>query len=419
MSSLWHHSVGGVETTIRMEGRHPSPIAPPIPLEGTFRLDSDPELDPEAKIASIVRQFGTVPFIEELSDEIKTVYTEPGIARGDRSAFAVVGGESGYATSEMMVAAGNDYTVYKHIGSDPDRRAKGLQTTWGEMFCIESATNQMRLICGAGFLTMLRTATTTATVLKALRPEMRTLGVIGAGDQGGVHAISSLILSPAVDTVLLRDRYFGRAKKVATELRAVAQNLLGEERAEALTIKAVKKDDKELESESDAIVTATLGLPNQSLALSSADELKQDVVVGAIGADMVGKRELDFSLYERAKFVTDEFAQSLREGELQHAAPRIRISREDIYDRNASSFHGSLLNGRVIGITELLEDPESFSARPETMIIYDSTGFAGQDLAVARLLLRALKEGDYPEDTPFNAPPGLSFSQLMHAGKAD
>ena len=402
-----------------MEGRHPNPVAPPVPLEGTFRLDLDPELDPETKVASIVRQFGTAPFIEELADEIKAVYTEPGIARGDRSAFAVIGGESGYATSEMMVAAGNDYTVYKHIGSDPDRRSKGLRTTWGEMFCVESATNQMRLICGAGFLTMLRTATTTATVLEALRPEMRTLGVVGTGDQGGAHVMSSLILSPTLDTVLLRDRYFSRAERVATKLGAMAQQLLGEERAEALTIKAIKKGDKELESESDAIVTTTLGLPGQPLALSSADELKEGVVIGAVGADMVGKRELDFSLYERAKFVTDEFAQSLREGELQHAAPRMRISREDIYDRDASSFHGSLLDGRVIGITELLNDPESFAARPESMAIYDSTGFAGQDLAVVRLLLRVLKAGGYPQDRPFNAPPGRSLSQLMSAGKAD
>jgi ornithine cyclodeaminase/alanine dehydrogenase-like protein (mu-crystallin family) len=397
-----------------------------LPIEGTFRLDKDPqdgsEFHPERQVARVINKFGNEPFISDLADEIEAMYIEPGIRRSDRTRFAEVGGESGFATWELMAGQGSDYTVYKHIGSDPDNRRHGLMTVWGQLVCIESATNHTRLICGAGHLTTLRTATTTASVLRVLKPEMQTLGVIGTGMQGQTHALSSVVLSPTINTIFLRDKYFLRAKEAEADIRGTIKAVLGEGRANDIKIEAVVKNDKRLETESDAIITATSGLPTQPPALTAAEELKPNVVVAAIGADMVGKRELDPSIYDLAKFVTDEFAQSLREGELQHAAKRIGITRQNIAHRDNSGFHGSLHDGRVIGITELLTDPDAFARRPEPITIYDSTGFAGQDLAVTRLFLRVLLEGGYEQDSPFNGPSDpeqRSLRGLLGLGKSE
>ena len=374
----------------------------PLPIEGTYMLLG------EQQVASFVGQTGVTSFIHELAEEISAVYREPGVSGMDRSHIANVGGESGYATSEFMGCRADDYVVLKRIASDPDRAKENLPTVWGEMFCMETSEGSMRLMCGASFVTMMRTATTAALAVSRLQPNPETLSVVGAGFQGMTSALAVATMSPGLRTVLLRDIDASAANHKAKELQEIFRNQLGVERASGIRVEAVPADGDRLELESDVIVTATFGLPDRPPALSSSD-LKPGVVIVALGADMVGKRELDPAIYEGAKFVSDELGQSLREGELQHAGKLLGASQDDVSrDRYGYvNFHGSLLGGRVIGLTELLEDTKHFSDRPEDITVYDSTGFAGQDLAAARVLLRLLKASDYPESLPFNGPPGI------------
>lgn len=378
------------------------PVSQPLPIEGTYMLLG------EQDVAGFVGHVGVTRFIRKLADEIAAVYIEDDVSAIDRNHFANVGGASGYATSEVMGCRADDYTVIKRIASDPDHVEEDLPTVWGEMFCMESSGGDTRLMCGAGFVTMVRTATATALAVDRLVSDPETLSVIGAGFQGMTSALAVATMSTGLKTVFIRDKDEPTAMHKAKELRSIFDNQLGPERSAGINIQAVSLGDGRLERDSDVIVTATFGLPGEPPALSADANLKSGVVIAAIGADMAGKRELDPSIYENAKFVTDELGQSLREGELQHAGKLLGASRDEVgVDRYGwVSFHGSLLGGRIIGLTELLVDPQVFSDRPEEIIVYDSTGFAGQDLAAARVLLRLLKDSDYPESPPFNGNPG-------------
>ena len=89
-----------------------------------------------------------------------------------------------------------------------------------------------------------------------------------------------------------------------------------------------------------------------------------------MGADTVGKQELEASLVARAKPFGDVQEQSVTLGEFQHAFAEGIVAKSDIVSI------GSVMTG---------EDPGRVSDTDIT--IFDSTGIALQDLASAKLAL--------------------------------
>lgn len=382
----------------------PAPPREPIPIEGSYILFD------ERQVAGFIGAVGVVPFMEGLRDEIEAVYREPGLTGAPRSNMLSTA-EGKFGTMEVMTCSGPDYTVMKRIGSDPDRAAEGRPTVYGDMYVIEGGTGQTRLICGAVHLTAMRTAVTTALVLDRLKPGLETLSVVGTGVQGLSHAFAIAALSPEVRRIRLRDMDLSRARQGSERLRNALDMQLGG-RATSIEVEAVPENDRSVERDSDAIVTATFGLPEQAPVLASS-WLRPGNVIAAVGADTPGKRELDNQIYWQARFVTDELRQSLQEGELQHATAGLDIFSGYAKELDFSNYHGWMAGGRVIGITELLEDTDAFTDRHEPLTVYDSTGFSGQDLAAGRLMLRLLKESGYPQQLQFNAGPDISLARFL------
>jgi ornithine cyclodeaminase len=118
----------------------------------------------------------------------------------------------------------------------------------------------------------------------------------------------------------------------------------------------------------DVVVTATTA----RAPLFDDDWIGPGTHVASMGSDSVGKQELPPALLARASLFCDLPTQSVRIGELQHVADRIATGELSV------TAVGSVLVG---------DAPGRRSA--DDITVFDSSGIALQDLAVATALLAA------------------------------
>src|SRR5690606_19515314 len=124
----------------------------------------------------------------------------------------------------------------------------------------------------------------------------------------------------------------------------------------------------------DILVTTT---PTRK-PIVKASWIKAGTHINAIGADAVGKEELDPELLLRSKIVVDDMVQALHSGEVNVPLYKHYISEKDIHSQL-----GEVIVGLKRGRTS-----------DEEITIFDSTGLAIQDVATAHLVYeRAVREG--------------------------
>jgi len=146
--------------------------------------------------------------------------------------------------------------------------------------------------------------------------------------------------------VLLWDVRLEQAEQVAQELGNGAS--VAREREEALS--------------ADVVVTVT---PGSEIVFPSGS-LRSGQHVSLMGADGPGKAEIAVEELLRATVVCDEWEQASHNGDIARAAADGRLTRADVAEL------GRVLLGEEEGRTE-----------PDDVTVFDSTGLAVQDLAVA------------------------------------
>jgi len=108
--------------------------------------------------------------------------------------------------------------------------------------------------------------------------------------------------------------------------------------------------------------------------------IKEGTHINAIGADAPGKEELDPLILKNAKIVVDDYEQATRSGEIN-----VPISQGILKEENIYASIGEIVAGLKPGRTDEQE-----------ITVFDSTGLAIQDIAVAKMLYekaRKLKIG--------------------------
>jgi alanine dehydrogenase len=118
----------------------------------------------------------------------------------------------------------------------------------------------------------------------------------------------------------------------------------------------------------DILVTAT---PSRVPVVRS-DWVEEGTHINAIGADAPGKQELDPEILKRAKVVVDDLSQAIHSGEVNVPISRGEYSGDEIY-----ALLGEIVAGKL---------PGRESEREIT--VFDSTGLAIQDVAVASMVYR-------------------------------
>ncbi|HUH14993.1 MAG TPA: ornithine cyclodeaminase family protein [Gaiellaceae bacterium] len=240
-----------------------------------------------------------------------------------------------------MPALGGGHALLKWVTSFPGNPARGLPTVSGLVVLSDAETGLVEAILDAGSLTALRTGAAAALAAETLGVPGWSAAVVGAGVNGRACARSLKALGR---DVALWDVDGERAHSVAAGLGVgVASG-----REEALA--------------AEVVVTVT---PGKQILLPEGS-LRPGQHVSLMGADGPGKAEIAVEEMRRASIYCDEWEQASHGGELAAAVATGELTREDVTEL------GEVLIGAAEG-----------RRSAEEITIFDSTGLAIQDLAVA------------------------------------
>jgi alanine dehydrogenase len=249
-----------------------------------------------------------------------------------------------------MPAIGAGHALLKWVTSFPGNPARGLPTVSGLVLLSDASDGSLLAVLDASAVTALRTGAAAVLAAEELgRPDAETVAVIGAGVNGKAAAKTFLARGRSV---MLWDVDEERARRAAEELGAG----LAASREKALA--------------ADLLVTVTPGheilLPEGSLRVGQH--------VSLMGADGPGKAEIAVGELKRVHVFCDDWEQASHNGELAHAVEA-----------------GAITEGDVTQLGEVLTGTARGRQSPDDITIFDSTGLAIQDLAIA---LAAMEHAD-------------------------
>jgi ornithine cyclodeaminase len=201
---------------------------------------------------------------------------------------------------------GGKYFALKIAGTFPENQTRGLSNSAGMMLLSSAETGApVAFFRDNGYLTDARTAAVAAMVAQDLGRDDDTLGILGSGVQARLTAEWHAAVLP-LRRVIVWGR---RAANASACARDIARKLPGIEVTVAASPAAVAR-------ESRLIVTATAA---RFPFLHFAD-LQPGTHISAVGADSVGKQELDPAILRGAELLlVDSHRQCRVLGELQHA----------------------------------------------------------------------------------------------------
>lgn len=252
-----------------------------------------------------------------------------------------------------MPALGGGHALLKWVTSFPGNPGRGLPTVTGLVLLSDADDGRLLAVLDAAAVTALRTAAAAVVAADALcRAEASTYAVVGCGPNGAETA-RMLVAHGAIPVVW----------DVDEGLRALV--------AERLGARVAKSAEEALRCE--VVVTVTPG----AVALYPEGSLEDGQHVSLMGADGPGKNEVAPAELRRAHLFCDDWEQASHGGELATAVGAGIVRRDDVTEL------GSVLTGEADG-----------RRSAEDITLFDSTGLAIQDLAVAKAAYAKVGELD-------------------------
>ncbi len=292
--------------------------------------------------------------------------------QGRATAFPVVLGHGCSPTTRFSVKSGvivPQALVGVKVGSYwPQNRARGLPNHGSTTLFLDDDTGLPRALVAASYLNGLRTAAADGVAVKHLaRPDAEVLGVLGAGNQAWYEVQAIREVRP-VRRVNVWSPDTPEADDFVRRLR------------EELGVEAATPGQEATVREADVLVTIT---PSRQ-ALFPADWVRPGTHVSSMGADASGKQELDVALVAAARRYADDIAQSLSMGEFEAAAKAGLIGACDV---------------RTLG--SVLLDPSLGRSGADEITVFDSSGIAMQDLAIAAFALERARQAGLVVEVEF------------------
>ncbi len=251
-----------------------------------------------------------------------------------------------------MPARGDGLALLKWVTSFPGNPTRGLPTVTG-VICLSDASNgEPLMLLDARSVTALRTGAVAAIAARALAPaDARTTGIIGCGLHGAwtARCLAAAGYGPGV----CHDPRPAAAQALASELGWSVGA-----RVDALGC--------------EVVCCVTPG----SEAVIDASDLRPGQHLNMLGADGPGKAEATIGAVESCTLFCDEWEQASHGGELMGAV------RDGIVTRRQVTELGAVLAGTAPG-----------RGSPDEVTLFDSTGLAIQDLAIAQAALESWREG--------------------------
>jgi alanine dehydrogenase len=242
-----------------------------------------------------------------------------------------------------MPAIGDGHALLKWVTSFPGNPARGLPTVTGLVLLSDADDGRLLALLDAAAVTALRTAAAGVLAADTLcRSEASSYAVVGCGPNGAETA--RMLVAHGV-TPLVWDLDEARREFVAQRIGArVASSAL-----EALRC--------------EVVITVTPG----AAVLYQEGSLELGQHVSLMGADGPGKAEVAVSELARAHLFCDDWEQASHGGELAAGVAAGVVDRD-----------------RVTELGAVLVGTEDGRRSASDVTLFDSTGLAIQDLAIAK-----------------------------------
>jgi alanine dehydrogenase len=254
-----------------------------------------------------------------------------------------------------MPALGAGFALLKWVTSFPGNPELGLPTVTGLVLLSDASNGMPVAVLDAGAVTALRTGAAAVLAAETLgRPDAGAAMVIGAGVNGRAVARTFVARGRPVS---LWDVDRERAEAAADELGAE----VAKSREAALA--------------ADLVATVT---PGHEIVFAEGS-LQVGQHVSLMGADGPGKAEIAVEELARVRVFCDDWEQASHNGDLVHAVEAGAITQKNVTQL------GDVLAGTARGR----------QSRDE-ITIFDSTGLAIQDLAIALAAIEKVDEHELP-----------------------
>jgi ornithine cyclodeaminase/alanine dehydrogenase-like protein (mu-crystallin family) len=254
-----------------------------------------------------------------------------------------------------MPALGGGHALLKWVTSFPGNPAVGLPTVTGLVLLSDASNGMPEAVLDAGAVTALRTGAAAVLAAETLgRPDAGAAAVIGAGVNGRAAART---FAARGREVVVWDVDEARARATAADVAG----RVAESRQEALGC--------------DLVVTVT---PGREVVLGEGT-LGPGQHASLMGADGPGKAEIAVEELARVRVFCDDWEQASHNGDLVHAVEAGAITRDDVTQL------GDVLAGRAQG-----------RRSRDEITVFDSTGLAIQDLAIALAAMEMAEDLELP-----------------------
>ena len=258
-----------------------------------------------------------------------------------------------------MPALGAGHALLKWVTSFPGNPAQGLPTVAGLVLLSDASNGTLRAVLDAGAVTALRTGAAAVLAAETLgRSDAQTAAVVGAGVNG--KAAARTFLARGRD-VAVYDVDPQRSEATVADLNTLQQSV-------------AKSVGLEEALAAELLVTMT---PGHEILLPEGS-LRPGQHVSLMGADGPGKAEIAVEELTRTRIFCDDWEQASHNGELVHAVER-GLTRDDVTQL------GDVLAGTASG-----------RQSDDDITVFDSTGLAIQDLAIALAAMEKAGDLDLP-----------------------
>jgi alanine dehydrogenase len=251
-----------------------------------------------------------------------------------------------------------DVSAVKIVNVHPQNPAKnGLPTVMAVIVLIDPSTGAPLAIMGGTTITDMRTGAAGGVAAKYLaRKDSKAVGLVGAGAQARTQLMALLEVCEGLREVRVWSRSEETAKRFVGDFQQVNES-------DVKVVSAVTV--REAVEGADIVVTTT---PSRK-PLVMNHMVSVGTHITCIGADAVGKEELDSAILQRAKIVVDDWAQASHSGEINVPLSRGLIKRENVWAEI-----GEIVAGLKPGRQNLDE-----------ITVFTSTGLAVQDAVTAKI----------------------------------
>lgn len=228
--------------------------------------------------------------------------------------------------------------------------SKGLPTVMAVLICNDPSNGYPLAVMDATDITAYRTGATAAIASKFLaKKDSATLGVVGAGRQAYTQILAHVELFK-----FKKIKVYDISPQVTERLiRSLPQYPL----AASTLIDAVQSD-----------IVCTVTPARQPIV--KQEWLQPGTHINAVGADAEGKQELESTILRAARVVVDDIRQATKAGEINVPITKGLYTQHEVY---------GTLGELIIGTKNGRKDNREIT-------IFDSTGVAIEDIAVAHLL---------------------------------